>query len=326
MTEAYQALNTLILGAGRILLTAHEHPDGDSIGALLALSYALDWRKKDWVAFTNDPPPDYFSFLDIGRISSDPGVLRPGQFDLVIFLDVGDVKRTAATGAVLTGPNGPRVVNIDHHPTTTIYQGASVVDLNIVIRTLSSTSEILYDFFRTINVPVTRPMATSLLTGILTDTGSFSNLGTTIGSMRTASQLLTRGALIQEVTNRTWKNKSLAMLKLWGRALSRLKRNETTGVVTTAIFQTDLAECGVDNQAAEGIANFLNSLEDATAALLLREMPDGLVNGSYRTTAPDVDVAKIAAQYGGGGHVKASGFTAAGRIVETDLGWDFKPA
>jgi phosphoesterase RecJ-like protein len=160
------------------------------------------------------------------------------------------------------------------------------------------------------------------LTGILTDTGGFSNMATTTRSMEIASRLLLHGALIQEVNDNTWKNKSLHGLQLWGRALSRLKRNPKTGIVSTAIFQKDFVECGAPNDAIEGIANFLNSLEDAAAALLLKEMPDGLINGSYRTTAADMDVAKLAGRYGGGGHIRAAGFTTPGRIIETDIGWE----
>lgn len=322
MTNELKALRALIDDSRTVLITTHERPDGDAVGALLGLSYILEALGKSWVAFSDDAPPEYFHYLDLRRITTDPSILRAGQFDLVILLDIGDVKRTRATAALLANPDRPRTAVLDHHATTLEFNGTLVIDLAIVYPKVSSTSEILYEFCRENDIVMSRNLATCLLTGILTDTGGFSNMATTTRSMEIASRLLMHGALIQEVNDNTWKNKSLKGLQLWGRALSRLKRNPKTGIVSTAIFQKDLSECQTTNDSIEGIANFLNSLEDATAALLLKEMPDGLVNGSYRTTAPNVDVARLAGQYGGGGHVRAAGFTTPGRIIETEVGWE----
>ncbi|MFH0853850.1 MAG: bifunctional oligoribonuclease/PAP phosphatase NrnA [bacterium] len=321
MKHFFTKLDNFINQSQNIVLSAHERPDGDALGALLGLSYHLEERGKQVVCFVNDPPPAYFNFLDTQKIINDKEIISNLNYDLVIFLDIGDVKRSYLSSLLSNNANKPIVLSIDHHPTILEYRGNKIVHEYLINPEASSTSEIIYHFLKHINAPISRPMATSLLTGILTDTGGFSNLATTTSSIDAAAKLLGQGALLQEITDRTLKNKTLPILKVWGVALSRLQKDPKTGIVSTAIFLKDLEDCGADLGAIDGIANFLNYLQDATAALLLKELPDGLINGSYRTTTPGVDVSEMAAQFGGGGHAKSAGFTVPGRIEQTPSGW-----
>ena len=175
-----------------------------------------------------------------------------------------------------------------------------------------------------LRIPINRHAATSLLTGILTDTGHFSNLGTTQEAMEIASDLLAKGADHRTITEATMRNKSIGTLQLWGRALSRLTINHTTGVVSTVVTLEDLKECGVDGEATTGISNFLNSLSEGKIALVLQEDANNLIKGSLRTTS-DINVADIAKQFGGGGHAKAAGFKIKGKLVKTQRGWKVVP-
>ncbi len=325
MTHFFRQLDSLFEQSNHVLITSHNRPDGDAVGSVLGLAHHLDGRGKSYTCFIDDAPASYLNFLDTEKIVSDPARLSQINPDLAILLDIGDINRSRVTDKFLTRGPRPVTVNIDHHPTRLELNGQSVADHSLVDREASSTSEILYRYLTAVGAPVGRSVATSLLTGILTDTGGFSNLGTTIRSLQAAADLLNHGALIHEITERTLKNKSLPSLKLWGRALSRLKQDPSTGLVSTAIFQKDLADCDAPPDAVDGIANFLNSIQDAEAALLLKETPDGLISGSYRTTQPQVDVSRLAARYGGGGHAKAAGFTVSGRIQETENGWQVVP-
>ena len=318
MTHFFRQIDGLIEKSRHVLVTSHDRPDGDAVGAVLGLAHHLASRGKSHTCFINDAPAAYFDFLDLDKITSDPEQITNIKPDLVVLLDIGDVNRSQVASALLTKTPRPVVINIDHHPTRLELDGQTVVDHSLVDQGASSTSEILYRYLTTIGAPIGQSLATSLLTGILTDTGGFSNLGTTIRSLQDAADLLNHGALIQEITERTLKNKSLPSLKLWGRALSRLKQDPSTGLVSTAIFQKDLVDCDAPPESVDGMANFLNSIQDAEAALLLKETPDGLISGSYRTTQPQVDVSRLAARYGGGGHAQAAGFTGRGPIQETE--------
>ncbi len=301
-------------------------PDGDSIGSLLAMANAVGHYGKEYFLYSPDPIPEMYQFLTKNhRVMSE--MSEPvSHYDLVIIFDTGDVKRSPlVTDLVKREAGTTTVVNIDHHPTITDHKGESAVDLSHVDLTASSTTQIMHRLLKHMKVPLNHKVATSLLTGILTDTGHFSNLGTTQEAMEIAAELLAKGADHRTITEATMRNKSIGALQLWGRALSRLAINKATGVVSTVITLKDLEECQVDSDAATGISNFLNSLSEGKIALVLQEEPNGMVKGSLRTTS-DINVADIAKQFGGGGHVKAAGFKVKGKLVKTGKGWQVQPA
>lgn len=303
--------------AKHILALAHQNPDGDGLGALLALGIYLRSQNTPHVLFCLDPVPDYFQFLpNVETITSDDTHLSEKEFDLIIVLDSGDLEYAGVHEHFRKLKGLPIVINIDHHYSNTYFG-----HINLVHPTASSTSEIIYHFLDYFRFTIDKEAATCLLTGILTDTGSFSNLATTPTSLEVASRLLASGARIRQITENTLKNKSLQQLQLWGRALSRLKRNEKTGVVSTVITQKDFDELGIDDNGTEGIANFLNNVEEAKAIIVLREKEGGIIKASLRTTHPDIDVSELAKKLGGGGHKKAAGFSVKGKIVETKDGW-----
>lgn len=244
------------------------------------------------------------------------------DYDVVVIFDTGDIKRTPlAAELIRRDPTKTVVLNIDHHPTVTEWEGQSAVDHNFIDLSAGATTEMIYKLMAHLKIPIDHHAATSLLTGILTDTGHFSNQGTSLDSMDIAAHLMARGARHRLITDATMRNKSIGTLKLWGRALARLRLNPATGVASTFITQRDRAECGVDSKAATGISNFLNTLSEGRVALVLQEEPGQVIKGSLRTTRPDVDVADLAAAFGGGGHAKAAGFKLRGRLEETADGW-----
>lgn len=247
------------------------------------------------------------------------------SYDLVIIFDTGDMKRTPLVDELIRRDSSKTiVVNIDHHPTTTEYKGQSAVDHSHIDTGASSTTHMIHRLLKHLHVPYNRHLATSLLTGILTDTGHFSNLGTTQEAMEIAAELLAKGADHSTITKATMRSKSIGTLQLWGRALSRLSINRSSGIVSTVVTLEDLQECGVDSEATTGISNFLNSLSEGKIALVLQEEPGGMVKGSLRTTS-DSNVADIAKQFGGGGHAKAAGFKIRGTLVKTSRGWKVEP-
>lgn len=320
-----RTLEQLLKQRQRILLTMTSGPDGDSVGAMLAMCHAVHHYGKTCFCYSPDPVPPMFSY-----VTSDQRIMGEMEdsvhaYDLVIIFDTGDVKRSPLVDELAKrDPNKTVVVNIDHHPTTTEYNGIQIVDHNHVDTSASSTTQILHRLFRHLDIPYNRHLATSLLTGILTDTGHFSNLGTTQEAIHIASELMAKGADHRTITQATMRNKSIGTLQLWGRALSRLTINRSSGVVSTVVTLRDIEECGVDQEATTGISNFLNGLSEGKIALLLQEAPGGIVKGSLRTTS-NVNVADIAKQFGGGGHAKAAGFKVKGQLVNTNRGWRVEP-
>ncbi|MEK7623381.1 MAG: DHHA1 domain-containing protein, partial [Patescibacteria group bacterium] len=163
-------------------------------------------------------------------------------------------------------------------------------------------------------VKINPAMATSLMTGLMTDTDNFTNAATSAQSLLIGHSLMKQGAKIKLITGSIFQDKTIATLKLWGLAFTRLEKHPNYDLAYTYLTQADLIDHGVDISVAEGISNFMNVLGGHRIVLTLTELPDGKVKGSFRTTRADTDVAMIAKALSGGGHKKAAGFTVEGPI------------
>lgn len=304
-TKIYEAIQN----AERIIIVPHQDPDGDALGSVSAFAYLLKRMNKSFALFCVTPVIDKAITLPhIVKIETDPSVWGKHDFDLVIILDTGDIKRSGI-GEHLKKLKDAVIINIDHHPTNTQFG-----KYNLVIPQASSTAEIIYFFFKHNNLPIDKNIAVSLLTGLITDTDNFSNGATNQASLKIASELIHRGANFNMI--KTWflKNKSITTLKLWGVALSRLAKHEKHDIVHTHIKRSDLEETKANEEETDGIANFLNNVGEGRASILLKETADGKIKTSLRTTKEDFDVGALAKALGGGGHKKASGFTMEGTI------------
>jgi len=295
--------------ANNILLITHQNPDGDALGSISALGYWLDGINKPYANFClTEASPKLNSLPHLMPVSTDHKIWEQ-KHDLIIVLDSGDLNYAGVAEYMNKVTHDPVVINIDHHVSNNRFG-----QHNLVIDTASSTTEILYHFFKYNNITINKNIAASLLTGLITDTENFSNPGTTINSLKIASELIHRGANFNLV--KTWfiRDKSISTLKLWGSALSRLTKHEDLDIIYTYITREDFEKHQVSDMESEGVANYLNNLNEGKAALILKEMSDGKIKGSFRTTHDDVDVSQMAQALGGGGHKKASGFTLGGTV------------
>jgi bifunctional oligoribonuclease and PAP phosphatase NrnA len=315
-TATYREIHHAITKAKEVLLVAHQKPDGDTLGANLAMANWLRDEGKHFHIFCLHPVPQRFQFLPLcEHVKTTEDELAQIPFDVVIILDSSSLDYAGATSLLGKLKGKPTIINIDHHGTNPRFG-----DLNLVEHTASSCAELVFKFMEHHRINITQDIATCLLTGIINDTGGFSNLGTTHDAVEIAGKLMRKGAKFRTITRQTTLNKSVNTLKLWGIALDRLTQH-ADGIVSTIITQADLEACGADEEDMEGVANFLNALQDAKMIIVLKER-DGVVKGSLRTTHPDVDVAEYAKKnFGGGGHKKAAGFSIPGRLVETPEGW-----
>ncbi|MBI4779181.1 DHH family phosphoesterase [Candidatus Falkowbacteria bacterium] len=237
------------------------------------------------------------------------------NFDLIITLDCGSVERTKLDKEILSRRPDQPVLEIDHHPITRAY-----ADLEIRDSTAAATTEILYYFLKANKIKINKNMASCILTGILTDTGNFLYPSTSSETVNIASEMLVKGAKLPQIMENTWRNKSIASMKTWGKAMSRLKINQQYKFGFTVLKKEDVP-AEVTEEELEGMSGFLSNLNEVNGIMLLRELPDGRIKGSLRTSKPDIDISKLARVLGGGGHAKAAGFTVEGKIEETEKGW-----
>lgn len=311
MQRTAKQIHNTILQAEKILLVAHQNPDGDALGSLSSLSHYLNYLGKKHHSFcATSVSPKLQSLPHLVKTSADKNIWQENH-DVIIVLDSGDLKYAGIADCVKNLTHRFTIINIDHHTTNPHYG-----HYNLVIPRASSTTEVLYFFFKTNGIVINKNMAIALLTGLITDTENFTNPGTTVNSLKIASELIHRGANFNQIRSWFIKDKTIPALKLWGAALSRLNKHEELDITYTYITQADLTEHGVDDTESEGIVNFLNNMNEGRAVLVLKENRDNKTKGSFRTTSNDVDVSAWAKQLGGGGHRKAAGFTVAGGIDE----------
>jgi len=297
-----------LVKAQDILIVMHKEPDGDALGSSLAMfEFIKKNLQKNPVVYSSTALPENLKFLPyVEYVETNKDAVNFSKFSLILVLDSGDLDYANIKELV---DKNQLIINIDHHQTNQFYG-----ELNMVDDKAASTSEILYWFFKWNNLPISPNMATCLLTGLITDTGNFTNAATTTTALMVAGELVRFGAHLGNINDKTLKNKTIPSLKLWGLALSRLSKHREIDLAHTFLTQKDFAEHQVDEEMADGISNFLNNLEEAKIALVLKETKDGKIKGSLRTTHDDIDVAVIAQKLGGGGHRKAAGFTAEGNV------------
>ncbi|MDP3685550.1 MAG: bifunctional oligoribonuclease/PAP phosphatase NrnA, partial [bacterium] len=309
-----ELVRDLLRASERILVTTHRYPDGDAVGSLLGMTIGLRASGKKVTAHTPTPPPEFLSFLPGFSTMTQTGD-SVWKHDLVIALDHSELYRTGLERELLEGRRP--VIAIDHHATAD--RKASVA---LIAPEAAATAEMLEALLPNLELPVTAEIATCLFTGIVTDTGSFQHPNTSTRGLAAAARLAEHGADLRAITAHIFGGRSLASLRIAGRALERLTVNPETGVVLSVLKKADLEECEATPEDLSGVVNLLNTIPEASFSLLLTEIEEGKIKGSLRSEPEAaVDVSSIAQRFGGGGHRLASGFEIAGRLVRDATGW-----
>lgn len=311
-----QKIKSTLSQAKNVLVIAHQQPDADALGSMVAIG---NWASELGIAHTKfciDQPIDNLRWLvDFEPIVIDPALILEQDYDLVFVLDSGDLRYAGVDKIVPQLLNHPLIINIDHHATNESFGDLNLVDVNEV-----STTAILYKLFRTVGIKVSAKTASAMLAGIIFDTYNFTNPNTNDSALTTASRLLSAGASLPQISDSILKTKTVNALRVWGQILMRLRYNSDLGIATTVVTADDLKQGLTSTEVSEGVANFLNNLSDVTAALILQEQEGGMIKGSLRTNNDNIDVSKFAQIFGGGGHKKAAGFKIKGKLVQDQAG------
>lgn len=290
-----------------VAIFAHKNPDGDSLGASIALSLVLDELGIKNQLICADAPGKTFYYLP--KVHEYITEFEPSKYDLALIPDVGDAK-------LLKFPEESfakvECIRIDHHATGNLEPKLKWVDSGF-----SATCEMLTSFFQFTKWRISPSVATCLLTGIYTDTGSFQHSNTTSRTLRMANFLTRKGANVRTLAKSIFQTTPISTLKLWGKVLSRIDKN-ADGVVVSAVKLKDYEECEAKREELSGVVDYLNAVEGNYSMLLTEEEEN--VKASLRTQKEEINVAEIAKKYGGGGHVKAAGFTVPGQL-KPEIHW-----
>jgi phosphoesterase RecJ-like protein len=218
---------------------------------------------------------------------------------LAIVLDMESLSRLGTAGPFFEAI--PRMILIDHHIPV-----HAPGDLRIVDVKSPATALILTRLFLALNARFTPEMATCLLTGIVTDTGSFRFRNTTPEAMHTAASLLEAGGDLQSIAEEIYRRRPLAGLKLLGVMLTKMKLDCGDRIAWSVLVYDDFLKCGATEEDTEEFVNEILAGATVQIACLMREAKPGKVRVSLRSRG-NHDVAAVAAKFGGGGHANAAG-------------------
>jgi phosphoesterase RecJ-like protein len=296
LTEVLRAID----GRTSFLVTSHARPDGDAVGSALACSQILQQMGKQTEIVLRDPVPVIYRPLPFSEtVIHEPAV--NGQHEAAIVLECDSVQRTH-----LSGLDGQFLINIDHHAS-----GRAFAQINWIDPNACATAEMIYRLALAANVVITPQIATCLYTAVLTDTGSFSYAGTNERTFALAEELVHCGANPVEIAHAVYFSNPASKMRLLGAALRNLHRE--ADVAWMFCTQQEIRETEALEEDAEGLVNYALAITGVEVAAFFRELSDGRFRVSLRSKGK-LNVATIAARFGGGGHVCASGFAVPGPL------------
>jgi phosphoesterase RecJ-like protein len=314
----YAPARAFLAGKRRLWLPLHVSPDGDCLGCSLALAHMLNQHGHECTVVSADPIPAIYSvFLPDAKAALDRVFIGPtppgGPPDAIVALDCSDPARL---GTVYSANKALfdrlPILNIDHHSTNLRFG-----DVNILDTTAAAAAEQIAVLLDALEMPPDEAAATWLLLGVVTDTLGFRTSGTTPRSLRTAAALMEAGGKLYPIVEQAFNTRPLSGVLLWSRALSGVRTDGRT--IWATVSRQMLQETGAKEEELEGLVSWLAGVDTIKVAALLKERGDG-TRVSLRSR-PGVNVATIAARFGGGGHPQAAGCTipSLGEAAERDL-------
>ena len=292
-------------GAKRIGISGHVRPDGDCVGAVLGLQlYLRKCMPEAEVKVLLEKPAEIFNEIKgFEEIDSDFADKVP--FDIFFVLD------TAADrlgGAEKYFRSAGKRINIDHHVSNT-----GTGDINLVLPSVGSTCEILFDLME--EDKMDRDIAMAIYTGIIHDTGVFQYSNTTPSTMEKGARLISYGFDFSRLIQETFYQRTYLQAQIMGRALMESIRFMEGRCIVSAVDQKTMDFYNVEPKDFEGIVNQLRNIKDVDCAIFMYQTGVQEYKVSLRSS-DKVDVAEVAAYFGGGGQARAAGCTLKGNFYD----------
>lgn len=284
--------------ADRIVITAHIHPDGDSLGSMLALYAPLAAQGKQVLMLLDDEVPAVYRFLPGSDLIRRPE--GPVKADLLIVLDASDADRITGVDEAVRA----KMLNIDHHISNTKFADYWYIDSQA-----AATGEIILDLLHLMKISVTADMAVNLFTAIATDCGFFRYANASAATLRHAADLIDRGAEPHVIAEQL-ETKPLTSIMTLRSVLDSLEVH-AGGRIAAVTVAADSGENAAES--TEGYINYPRNIEGVEIAIMFKPADDSATRVSFRSRR--CDVSRLALTFGGGGHARASGCTVAGGLM-----------
>lgn len=290
----------LIDRSEKIAVASHLNPDGDNLGSVTAMVGMLKKLGKEAIFVLDDIIPNSFKFLPNLDSAKNPKDLRE-DFDLFIALDSSDLNRMGPNVSRIF-KNSKKTINIDHH-----FSNDNFASLNIVDDKSPATCELLARIFESLDFELNKNIATSLFTGISTDTGSFKYDSINSNTFIIASELFKYDININEITVNIYQSRTKSKTDLLIKSMNSIEYFCDNKIAVVYVTKDDMTKTNAEKSDADGIVEFVRDIDTVELAVLLKEKDD-CIRLSLRSKSK-IDCTKIASQFNGGGHVRASGGT-----------------
>lgn len=296
----YKKLIKELLKAQSIAIFIHEYPDGDAIGSSSALYLYLKNKNKNVTLFSQDPVPFNMRWVACAEKYESSADLSK-SFDLGIIIDCADAKRP---GEKICGliDNCKQIIRIDHHP-----KGESYSDFDIVSPATSSACEVLAEILLECKNAITKDVANSLLFGILTDTCSLQNSNTRKRTVDMISILMGKGADLNKLEEYAFAQTSVKEVEISKEFYKNMVLLIDEKIAYSFVENEVIQRIGATKEDMNGHANILRNIMGVDLSFVIYEIQPHFFSASLRSVE-GVACNKIAAEFGGGGHVVASGF------------------
>jgi len=298
----------LIQSSPKISVVLHRHPDGDAIGAAVALQVALNERQVSLVG-TEKIPAAFEAVL--GPIQARTDLPREG---LVVVVDCAELHRTGFETQLKRRPRGQKLLVIDHHRQGNLKHYA---DFFWQEQKATSTTQLIAEIVTVLRLPMSGRLATALLLGLYTDSGGFQHANTTSEALHLAANLIRRGANLKLITEALSARRTLNQTWLWGHALKELTVSQA-GLAITRIGRQLIARTGSSAPDVAGLANLLCLADGVKAALVLVEGENGW-RGILRSRTRFFHVGALAKLLGGNGSRSAGGFLVTDGAINANI-------
>ena len=286
-------------------ITTHIKPDGDGVGSSLGLCWLLrSLGKSAEVIVRGDIPLAYRSLPGADEIRNIEKI--DNDYDAVFVIECSDLQRPG-----IDGLDTQFTVNIDHHATSEHFGTVNWID-----STASAVGEMIYNLVKAIGGRVTREIAECVYMALVTDTGSFHFSNTTDRTLKVASELIKAGARPAAISEVVYNNYPWSRIELMRQVLATVKRDESGKVASMRQTLKMREEAGAVDGDNNGFVNIPLAAREILACVYMREVGEGVYRVSLRSKG-DINVAKVAERWGGGGHRNAAGLR-----IEGD--WDAK--
>lgn len=285
-----------IRGISSALIFSHNRPDGDTIGSAMALKLGLGALgiKADTVCPAT-LPAKYSSFpLSAEFLTEAPNK----EYGAHIAVDCSTEQMFAHLSALFF--SNKNTFNIDHHVSNTRYAKHNLVEAR------ASCCENVLLLLRALGVEITPAIAECLLLGVVTDTGCFGHKNVTPETLVAGSELVRAGADLNSINYRMFKEQTIERARLFARVISGLKTYHDGKLAMIFIRTADFEATGATQDMTEGFIDYPLSIKGTEVAVSIMETGDKRFKISYRSKGR-VNVNEVAATFGGGGHVLASG-------------------